>query len=162
MHRTGTLLLVIVAQLLALAAFAQTDEFGRAAGGSIDAITKAPKQFSGSLGLTHSSRGQGYDGSLGGELLEDRIWFFAAASVLPNIQFSTPDLAAFDAKATAQPVDWTSVTASFSRLQQPVLGTTAFTPIDGSVPSSFLSLRSTSVLSDRMTLSLSFTKSDVK
>lgn len=151
--------LVIAAQLLAVASFAQSEEFGRASGGSIEAITKAPRQLSGSLGLTHSTHGEGYEGSLGGEILQDKLWFFAAASVLPQVQFSAPQINAFEAKATAQPVDWTNVTASFSRLQQPVFGTTSLTPIDGTVPSSFLSLRSTSLITDRMMLNFSFTRS---
>lgn len=159
MSRTRTLLTLLAIQLLALTALAQSsDEFGRASGGSITAITKAPNAFSGSLSLTHSSRGQGYDGSVGGKLLDDRLWFFAAAAVLPNIQFSTPAIASIDAKATAQPVDWTTVTAAFSRLQQPLFAYT-MTPIDGSVPSSFLSLRSTSMLSERTMLNISVSRS---
>jgi hypothetical protein len=47
------------------------------------------------------------------------------------------------------PVDWTTVSASFIRT------TPAF---DYNLPSSFLSLRSTSVLSDRMTLDFSFSQ----
>lgn len=159
MSRTRTLLPLLLAQLLALGAAAQS-EFGRASGGTIDAITKAPRQSSGSLTLTHSTgaaRGQGYEGTLGGELLDDRAWFFASAAILPQMQFSTPNLPTLDAKATAQPVDWTSVTASFSRLRQPVPGTTLQT---GSLSSSFLSLRSTSVLSDRMTLGFSFSRQE--
>lgn len=165
MNRTRTILALLAMQLLALGALAQNDEFGRASGGSVEMITKAPRQFSGSLGLTHSMgfrSGQGYEGSLGGELLEDRLWVFAAASVLPAIQFSTPDFTMIDAKATAQPVDWTNITASFSRLQQPVLGTTTFTPLDGSLPTSFLSLRSTSLLSDKMMLNFSFSMSGTR
>ncbi|HYC92322.1 MAG TPA: hypothetical protein VEO54_24145 [Thermoanaerobaculia bacterium] len=156
MSRTRTILPLLLAQWLALGAVAQSAEFGRASGGTIDAITKAPRRFSGSLTLTHSNgaaRGQGYEGTLGGELLDDRAWFFASAAIAPQMQFSTPNLANLDARATAQPVDWTSATASFSRLRQPVPGTTS---------SSFLSLRSTSVLSDRMTLGFSFSRSNVE
>jgi hypothetical protein len=158
MSRTRTLLPLLLVQWLALGAVAQSAEFGRASGGTIDAIAKAPRRFSGSLSLTRSSgaaRGQGYEGTVGGELLDDRAWFFASAAIVPQMQFSTPNLPNLDAKATAQPVDWTSATASFSRLQQPVLGTTPQT-------SSFLSLRSTSVLSDRMTLGFSFSRSNVE
>jgi hypothetical protein len=160
MSRTRTLLALLAMQLLALSALAQSsDEFGRASGGSISAITKTPSAFSGSLSLTHSiGRGQGYDGSVGGKLLDDRLWFFAAAAVLPNIQFSTPGIASIDAKATAKPVDWTTVTAAFSRLQQPVFATSV-TPVDGSLSTSFLSLRSTSMLSDRTMLNISVSRS---
>jgi hypothetical protein len=150
-----TLLALVATLLLALGAAAQSaTEFGRASGGDVKAITKAPRQTSGTLGLTHSNRGLGYEGSLGGELVDDRLWFFAAASVLPRTQFSTSELTAIDGKATAQPVDWTSVTAAFSH----VFPKTPVTPLDGALPTSFLSLRSTSVLSDRMTLDVSVTR----
>lgn len=134
-----TILAVLVIQMFSLGALAQTAEFGRASGGTIDAITKAPHQTSGSLSLSRSNGGTGYEGSLGGEVVKDRIWFFAAASILPSIQFT---------KATAQPVDWTNVTATFRESRQPA------------VPSTFLSLRSTSVLSDRTMLNFSFSRRD--
>lgn len=169
MTRTRTLLAVLAIQLLALGALAQdatpAAEFGRASSGSISAITKAPSQLSGTLSLSHStgtSRGAGYGGSIGGELLDDRLWFFAAAAILPlpQVQFSNADLTAIEAKATAQPVDWTTVTASFTQLQRPVFSATPL-QMDGAVPSSFLSLRSTSILSDRMTLDLSVSRSQL-
>ena len=128
--------------IVALGASAQSDEFGRASGGSISAITKAPSRLSGSLSLSQSFGGSGYGGTLGGEILKDRLWFFAGASILPEVHF---------AQATAQPVDWTTVTASISHSEQPMQ--------DLSLPSSFLSLRSTSILSDRMTLDVSVTRS---
>ena len=117
MSRTRTLLALLLAQSLALGAAAQS-EFGRASGGTINAIAKAPRQFSGSLTLTHSTgaaRGRGYEGTVSGELVDDRAWFFASAAILPQMQFSTPNF----------------------RSQQPT----------GSFSSSFLSLRSTSGLS---------------
>jgi hypothetical protein len=161
MTRARTLLAVVVSHVLALGVFAQneTAEFGRASGGSIDALTKRTRKTSGSLGLTQSTgafEGLGYEATLGGELLNDRLWFFAAGSVRPQMQF-TSDIMAIDAKATAQPVDWTNVTASFSQLRQPAF-TNTLTPNDRSLPASFLSLRSTSVLSDRMTLDFSFSQ----
>ena len=154
MTRNRTLLALVASQLIALGAIAQSDaEFGRASGGTIDAITKAPRQLSGSLALSHSTRGEGYEGSLGGQLVPDRLWFFASASVLPNMQFSNADLTAVDAKATAQPVDWSTVTASFSQSRQPAFFASP------ALPTSFLSLRSTSMVSDRMMLNFSFSRS---
>ena len=138
MPPTRTLLALAAVSLLALGAAAQSSaEFGRATGGSISGITKAPSQLSGSLSLSHATGGTGYGGTLGGEILEDRLWFFAGASFLPAI----------DVKAIAQPVDWTVVTASVTK------------PNDVALPESFLSLRSTSVLSDRMSLDFSFSRS---
>ena len=165
---TRTLLALLVTQVLALGAVAQSGtaaapasgEFGRAFGGTIDAVTKGRRPLSGSLGMTRSTgalRGDTYEGTLGGELLDDRMWFFAAATVLPRMQFSTANIPALDAKATAQPVDWTAVTGAFSQLRQPGLAT-APQANDRPLPSSFLSLRSTSMLSDQMTLDFSFSR----
>ena len=159
MIRTRTLFSLFAVQLLALAAFAQTDAADfRASGGRIDAIAKGARQTSGSLSLTHSTGafgGRTYEGTLGGELLGDRLWFFGSASVTPNMR-SAPGLTAMDAKATAQPVDWTTVTGTFSHRAQPAFGTV---PAAGSLPTSFLSLRSTSVLSNNMTLGISISRS---
>ena len=86
-----TLLVLLGAQMFALAAFAQTDasapvsaEFGRASGGAIDVMTKGPSRISGTLSFTHSAGlfgGARYEGSLGGTIVPDRLWFFSAASV---------------------------------------------------------------------------------
>src|SRR3954453_13689605 len=105
MSRTLALLATLI---LTLGAFAQTAEFGHASGGTIDAITKVPRQTSGSLSLSRATGGTGYEGSLGGELVKDHLWFFAAASVLPNIQF--------DPKTTAQQVDWKNAATTFRPL----------------------------------------------
>ena len=154
-----TLLAVLASQLLALGALAQTDaggaEFTRGSGGTIDAVAKKPRRFSGSLSITQSNAGSGHGGTLGGEIVDDRLWFFAAAAVLPRIHSFATEGNALAANADAQPVDWTAVTASFSRLQQPL----TLSPTDLSAPTSFLSLRSTSVISDRMILNFSVSRS---
>jgi hypothetical protein len=163
MRHIRTLLILLALQLLAMTAIAQTSdttsEFGRASGGAIDVITKAPHQFSGSLSFSNSSgafRGRRYDGSAGGALLNDRVWFFAAASVLPNVRFGTSDTNAnaIDAKATAQPIDSTTLMAAFRRGDRPAFAGTDQTS-SRSLPSSFLSLRSTTMLSDRMVFDIS-------
>lgn len=148
------LLPLLVINLVAVAALAQTDaEFSRASGGVIDGITKAPSKTSGSLSLTHSTGlfgGRGYEGTLGGELVADRLWFFGAGSVLPGARLSS-------AKVTTQPVDWNSVTASFSQVRQPLF-TTTLQPAFGSLPRSFLSLHSTAMLSNQMMLNVSLSQ----
>ena len=140
---------LLAIQLLSLGAIAQSAEFGRGSSSdAIKAIAKTRHPLSGSLALTRST------GTLGGELLDDRLWFFADASVFPRVDFSTADFTAadfstadaIDAKATAQPVDWTSVTGSFHQTN------------DVSLPSSFFSLRSTSMLSDHAMLDFSVSR----
>lgn len=149
---------LLAIQLLSLGAIAQSAEFGRGSSSdAIKAIAKTRHPLSGSLALTRSTGtlgGNTYDATLGGELLDDRLWFFAAASVFPRVDFSTADFTAadfstadaIDAKATAQPVDWTSVTGSFHQTN------------DVSLPSSFFSLRSTSMLSDHAMLDFSVSR----
>lgn len=161
MTRIRTLLLVVT-QFLALAAFAQTAEFGRASGGDVNAVgKKARGGLTGSLSLSHTSgvaRGQGYEATLGGELLDERLWFFAAASLMPSSPLQTWSAGrdqGIDAKLMAQPVDWANVTASYSNHRQTPFG--APEAID--LPSSFLSLRSSMLLSERMLVDFSFSHS---
>ena len=68
----------VLALLLAVPALAQ--EYERMSGGEINVLTKQPSGFSGSLGLSRSSLfgGKGYDGSVGGSLIKDKMWFFAS------------------------------------------------------------------------------------
>lgn len=121
-------------------------EFGRATGGEISVITKQPRRLSGSLQLS-VGRGTGYSATAGGTALDDRIWFFASAAVLPAMQFNNATkLEATDLKVTAQPVDWTTISASYSQSE-----TNLHTP-------TFLSLKSTSIIRDNMTLDFSFSK----
>lgn len=135
------ILAVLVTQMLALGVFAQTAEFGHASGGTIDAITKAPRQTAGSLSLSRGTGGTGYEGSVGGEAIKDRLWFFAAASVLPQMQF-TP---------SRQQVDWKNAATTFHPMQSQQRDF-----------SSFLTLRATSVLSDKTTFDFSFSKRDAQ
>lgn len=149
------LILPLLIQLVAVATFAQVSaEFGRGDGGTLEAITKTARHTSGSLGLWN---GRGYDGSLGGQLLADRLWFFASASILPRTRLSNDVSTPIAARATAQPVDWSSLTASFSHAPQTSFATTP--QANGvSFPQSFLSLRSTTILSDRTTLDISISQ----
>ncbi|HEX6159028.1 MAG TPA: hypothetical protein VF111_02610 [Thermoanaerobaculia bacterium] len=152
--------------LIAFASFAQSAaEFGRASGGEISVITKQPRRLSGSLGLTLGNGGQGYGATLGGSVLDDRMWFFASAAQLPSIQqFASPGGSSFqavDAKVTAQPVDWSSISASFSRHDQQPIGTSLQMP-NAPLPSSFLSLRSTTMVSDSVMFNFSFSRTTAK
>lgn len=122
-------LLFVLSQLLAVAIFAQ--EYGRASGGDIDLITRHPQPFSGSLGLT-AGAGKGFDLSLGGTLVKDRVWFFATGERNPR---ST------GAKLNAQLGPRQNVTASY-----------------GALPSSFLSLHYTGIVSSNMFVTGSFTE----
>ena len=165
--RMRSVILVAALSLFTLNAFAQTndtvqlsvDEFARANGGAVSMITKSPSHLSGTLSLGQSFGdfgGRRYEGSAGGTIVNDRVWFFAAASVLPEARFSPTTPRALDAKVNAQPVAWSDVSASYSRAQVPVL-TQAQTNF-GTVPSSWLSLHSTSVINDHMMMEMSFSR----
>ena len=130
---------LVVTQFIALAAFAQSNaEFARASGGVVvQAITKAPQQMSGSFRLTQSTgafSGLGYGATFGGQVVRDRVWFFGTGSVQPQMRLTTLSLTTPSAKVTAQRAD-SNVFA---------------------LPKNFLSLHSTTMLSDRMALDISF------
>jgi len=149
-----------LALVIAVSAVAQSAEFDRASGGELRAITKSPSNLSGSFRLSTGSgllRGRGYDATVGGKV-SDKIYFFGAGSILPQAHFNN---AFTTAKTTAQPVDWSSVTASFQQYRQPTLGATTLQPLDGtSFSRSFLSLHSTTMLSDRAAMTFSFSRSN--
>ncbi|HET7707632.1 MAG TPA: hypothetical protein VFM36_16210 [Thermoanaerobaculia bacterium] len=149
---------VVLALLLTLmtAAGVFAQEFGRVDGGQIKVLTKAPKKMSGSLGISRSSQAaNGYEATLGGEILDDRIWFFAAASILPEVQVSSR-VGTVDAKLDAQLGSRSTLGASFSQQETQAIGA-----MPAVVPSSFLSLRYTGVISENIFFNASATRTTI-
>lgn len=155
MASNRTLAALLLAQLVAGVTLAQSAsaEFGRASGGQIDVLTKGSRDWSGSLGFTTSRGrfgGEGYEGSLGGTIVEDRVWFFAAASVLPVMPrlsvVETFDARMADAKLTAQLGDRTSVNANVAQ---------------GLFDSRFFSFRSDWLVSSNISITASVSRSSV-
>ena len=150
-----TLALVLFTQVLALGAVAQDAEL-HGSSGTIRAIAKQPKQLSGSLGVTTGDR-QGYEATLGGAVVQDRLFFFASAQHNEGWQFASPafqpsaEAFAFDGKATALLGERTTATAAGATGRNLTLG----------LPSSFLSLRFDSVISSNTFFSASFTQRKV-
>jgi hypothetical protein len=152
MPRKSVLLALALTSLITAAAFAQSSaEFGRASGGQLDLAIKAPSQFSGSLGMTMSrSNGasvlgnglSGYGATFGGTVIKDRLWFFATADHntmrFPSTVAAVPR---FNGIATADLGSRNSLGASFLT-QRSVVPTT--------IPSSFLSLHYTGIVSSNM------------
>ncbi len=64
--------------LLLLTATASAQEYGRSSSGELRMFTGQPSKLSASLGFNFGA-GKGFEGSLGGTLIEDRMWFFASA-----------------------------------------------------------------------------------
>ena len=128
-------------------------EYGRVSGGEINLMVKSDQRpFSGSLSLIGSGRnGKGYGATLGATIVPDKMWFFG------SIQQTVP-YQGIDAKLTGQLGDRQNLVASYanSRQQQsPVL-------TDLQLPSSFLSLHYTGIISDNMFVTASFSKRDTK
>jgi len=145
MPRKCTLLALAVTSLITATAFAQSSaEFGRASGGQLDLAVKAPSHFSGSLGLrTALNNGlRGYGATFGGTLVKDRLWFFATADH-NEMRFpsTVPSNPRFSTNVRANLADRNSLGASF-RTQRNVMPAT--------IPSSFLSLRYTGIVSSNM------------
>jgi hypothetical protein len=106
---------------VAAAAFAQSAEYGQASAGTIDMTTKQARQFSGSLSFTS---GLGLGASFGGTAVKDRVWYFASGEKSRSV-FNT-----------SVPLRTTDLNTSFVRTAPPL-----------TIPSSFLTLHSTSVFS---------------
>jgi hypothetical protein len=122
--------------LLASTTLAQDAEFARVFGGEIKATAKKQSRgVSGSLGLTRGDRGFGdrYDATLGGSLANERLWFFASATMMPM-----------------QSIDWRNI-----ELDAPLDGRQTAAP---EIPTSFLMLRSTNIFSDTSTLNISISR----
>lgn len=136
-------------QLLAAVGFAQDAEL-RGSSGVIKLVTKAPKQFSGTLGLTLSgaSGSPGYHASAGGAVVEDRLWFFASGQH-EALQLRTPASGQeWDGKLAAQLGDRTSLGAAVGSGRD----------VSTALPSSFLSFRFDSVISGNTVFSANVTQ----
>ncbi|HEU4522181.1 MAG TPA: hypothetical protein VFT12_09275 [Thermoanaerobaculia bacterium] len=138
--------------LVAGAAAAQdavpASEFGRVSGGQIEVVTKAAtNNLSGSFGITRAGSRDGYGATLGGAVLQDRLWFFAAATTLPGPSIDRSSIDALDAKLTAQLGERSTLGASFSQIR---------TDGDTALPASFLSLRYTGMPSSSFVFSADF------
>jgi hypothetical protein len=170
MRPKQTVAALFLVQVIAGAGLAQDPfEFSRGSGGEIALHGKQTRSLSGSLGmLMGTSRDvKGYEATLGGALLEDRLWFFAAASHSEGRWFSSalPELperavsGVVDTKLSAQLGDRQSLAASFSAGRE--LLTPAPTTAADRIPSSFLSLRYTGVVSSNMFFSATFSQRSV-
>ena len=127
-----TLLVLLFAPIMNGFAYAQSSaEFGHASGGQIELSAKAPARLSGSFGLGLGSNGY-RQATLGGTIMRDRLWFFATAQRdQPRVSTVLPQMPQFAASSTA------------------VLGnrTTLGSFVNARLPSSFLSLRYTGIVS---------------
>jgi hypothetical protein len=153
---------ILLALLLALitsgGAFAQSSaEFGRVSGGQMDLATKAPTRFFGSLGASMSSSNGsrnglgGYGATLGGTVVSDRLWFFATTQ-RDDARRLSPALSQvprFDTNFNAALGSAHSLGASFRQGRDSVTTT---------IPSSFLSMRYTGIVSSNMFFTANFAR----
>ena len=160
MFRKRAALVIAFVQLAAGVALAQ--EYGRTSGGELNLFTKQPNSFSGSLGISLSrslfgSNLKGYEGTVGGTIIPDRLWFFGSmqrndslrfASAVPQIQ-ATP---ATYGKIDAHLGDRQSLNAVASRTQ---LSTGTLS----TVPASFLSMHYTGIISSNSFFTASVSQS---
>ena len=158
----------LLALLVATSLFAQnTTEYSRTSGGEIEVIPKAARRLSGSLSLSSGSLfgsrngSLGYEASLGGSILKDRVWFFASAlqqeSRFVSSQVTPIDstITVFDAKATAQLSDRQFVIGSYGTGNQAINVNPAAAEPFATLPAQFLSLRYTATISSNMFFDMS-------
>jgi hypothetical protein len=159
----------LAAVLVALAAGALTaqEPAMRELGGSsgeLRMVAKGAKTASGSLGMRITGNGvKAYEGTFGGTLVKDRMWFFASAerqegAWLPATEFALPEQVASEAtagKLDAQIGDRQTFSAAAFSGQSSFAGPQmkALT-----LPSSFLSLHYTGVVKDNLFFSATVTR----
>ena len=154
MFRPRAGLAILVAPFFAVALFGQSAEFGRSSGGEVEALTKHPANWSGSLSLSRAlgpfaGSAKGYDGSLGGTLLKERLWFFGSAQINNAVRFE-PMLSA--APARTIPV------SAFGKVTANAGDANAFVATAGrgsnfaTLPSSFMTLHYTGLVSNNMVI----------
>ena len=139
------LFLLLAAAIVSSSAEAQ--EFGRVSGGELAVATKSPSTLHGSLGMDlpflSGHGGKGYGATLGGTLVNDRLWFFASMQQSE----SSAGFSRVEAPAKA------GAPSAFAKLSTD-LGTrhnvSATSFGDSELPSSFLSLRYTGIVSNSM------------
>lgn len=172
-------LVTILAALLLLpfAAFAQSSDDSiasgsmRGSGGELRLITKQTGRLSGSLGIASSRSsspfggdGQRYDATLGGTLVPDRLWFFgslqrsdvssfAFAPAMPAVAAPVSDTVG---KLTAGIGPQHDLSAAFRSAQTTVWSGSPGITLE--IPSSFLSLHYTGVLSSNAFFTTSVTR----
>jgi hypothetical protein len=165
----------VLVQLIAFAVSAQESaELGRASGGELLLTMKRPTALSGSLqaSLTSGSdvlgRGNSpaYGATAGGSLVQDRLWFFASASRQASpMRFTNAALpqhaiaSAINARVNGDIGSRQDFSAFFQAARRPELSTTGAATFTGSVPSSFLSLHYTGIVSSNMFFNASVTRS---
>jgi len=166
MTRHGLLLGIFLALGAVTAAAQELSEF-RGSAGEISMIPKKSSGLSGSLGFSLSQSsgafsdfgGNRYGGTLGGQLVQDRLWFFAgveqqSSRMSPVAGETYGSTNAVDAKVMANLGDRQNLSAIFAQGRQPstpnALGSTT--------PSSFLSMRYTGVVSDSMFFTANFSR----
>lgn len=168
MNECKRVVALLVVLLVAVAVAGQERVTGEtsAYGGELRMIAKAPAQTSGSLGISLMGNGlKGYEGTFGGTLVKDRMWFFASAerndgtgsrsSVSPMPEFLRSE--GLSGKLDAQLGDRQSLGAAFLSRQGSFAGTPSTNAFD--LPSSFLSLRYTGIVTGNMFFTATATRS---
>ena len=150
-----TLAALLLTLTFAAAAFAQEDlatsEFGRSSGGELAIGVKQPSKLSGSIGIAFplGEGGRRNAATLGGTLVKDRLWFFATAEKMDVPHFANTNM-------NAQLGDRQSFDAAL-RAGRDFVVPQASTPALA-IPSSFLSLRYTGIVSSNSFFTASFSR----
>jgi len=165
MFRNHAAAALVLASLVTLPVAAQL----HGSGGEVTFVKKGSQPFSGSLGASLLNGNAGYEATLGGTLIQDRLWFFASGSRQDFAEtarlgsFAMPEQAvssAIGGKVSGRIGD----ASDFSAYMQSQR--TSFDGVAVSqqqlIPSSFLSLRYTAVISPSMTFNVSASRSKTR
>ena len=140
-----------------------------ASSGELRMVTKGAKTTSGSLTMSVTGNGvRAYEGTFGGTLVKDRMWFFASAqryegAWLPASGFALPEQVASEGtagKLDAQIGDGQSFSAAALSRQSTFAGPQMKDSL--TMPSSFLSLHYTGVVKDNLFFTATVTRSSAR
>ena len=161
-------LLVVTALLAATTAYAQAPyEYDRASGGEIHMLTKGTRSTSGTLGLKRGDGTELWNATFGGTLLQDRVWFFGAFEKSENRMFvespgGVPAAGQPQGLATmAVPSANYAGKAEFRINDRQRLDASAIKSTTLDIPSNFLSLRYTGIVTNNMFFTASFSHTKV-
>ena len=148
--------LALLTAFVAISGYAQESyEYDRVSGGELHLMTKGTKSTSGTLGLKRGDGTELWNATFGGTVLQDRVWFFGAVEKSENRMFVE--------QQQIQPVPSTNYLgkADIQLGDRHRVDAAAVRSTTLEIPSNFLALRYTGIVTNNMFFTASFSSTKV-